>query len=140
MNPRDNDSRITSGGDYIVFNGFKHFNTGGVVSDLTILEGVLDGTDQHMFVFVQTNQPGITFLVSQHTLFSPTDQLLTPAAQLEQHWSSLDRIRKRQNHQCQGALGRCSRMGYIHQDAHCFYWQDTVSYDFPTNVSRLVLL
>ena len=40
VNPRDNDQRITDDGDHIVFNGFKHFNTGGVVSDLTVLEGV----------------------------------------------------------------------------------------------------
>lgn len=64
MNPRDQDQKITSQGDNIVFNGFKHFNTGGVVSDLTVLEGVLDGTDQHIFTIVPTNQPGISFLVS----------------------------------------------------------------------------
>ena len=40
VNPRDNDQTISDGGDHIVFNGFKHFNTGGVVSDLTVLEGV----------------------------------------------------------------------------------------------------
>ena len=40
VNPRDNDQRITDDGDHIVFSGFKHFNTGGVVSDLTVLEGV----------------------------------------------------------------------------------------------------
>ena len=40
VNPRDNDQTIADGGDHIVFKGFKHFNTGGVVSDLTVLEGV----------------------------------------------------------------------------------------------------
>lgn len=40
VNPRDNDQKIVDGGDHIVFSGFKHFNTGGVVSDLTVLEGV----------------------------------------------------------------------------------------------------
>ena len=40
VNPRDNDQRIMDDGDHIVFSGFKHFNTGGVVSDLTVLEGV----------------------------------------------------------------------------------------------------
>ena len=40
VNPRDNDQNITDDGDHIVFSGFKHFNTGGVVSDLTVLEGV----------------------------------------------------------------------------------------------------
>ncbi len=43
VNPRDSDLKITSEGDNIVFNGFKNFNTGGVVSDLTVLEGVLEG-------------------------------------------------------------------------------------------------
>ena len=40
VNPRDNDQKITDGGDHIIFSGFKNFNTGGVVSDLTVLEGV----------------------------------------------------------------------------------------------------
>lgn len=40
VNPRDNDQRITDDGENIVFSGFKNFNTGGVVSDLTVLEGV----------------------------------------------------------------------------------------------------
>lgn len=61
VNPRDNDLQITADGDSIVFNGFKHFNTGGVVSDLTVLEGVLDGTQDHIFAVVETNQPGIQF-------------------------------------------------------------------------------
>lgn len=61
VNPRDNDLKISSQGDKIVFNGFKHFNTGGVVSDLTVLEGVLEGTQDHIFAFVSTKQPGIQF-------------------------------------------------------------------------------
>lgn len=61
VNPRDNDLQITADGDSIVFNGFKHFNTGGVVSDLTVLEGVLDGTQDHIFAVVETNQPGFQF-------------------------------------------------------------------------------
>ncbi|ORY11940.1 acyl-CoA dehydrogenase/oxidase [Clohesyomyces aquaticus] len=61
VNPRDNDLKITSEGDNIVFNGFKHFNTGGVISDLTVLEGVLDGTTDHIFAFAPTNQDGIKF-------------------------------------------------------------------------------
>lgn len=61
VNPRDNDLKITSEGEELVFNGFKNFNTGGVVSDLTVLEGVLDGTEDHIFTLVKTDQPGIQF-------------------------------------------------------------------------------
>lgn len=64
VNPRDSDLKITSEGDELVFNGHKNFNTGGVVSDITILEGVLDGTEDHIFTAVQTRQPGIQFAVS----------------------------------------------------------------------------
>ena len=61
VNPRDSDLKITSEGDKLIFNGFKFFNTGGVVSDLTVLEGVLDGTSDHIFAFVKTRQEGIVF-------------------------------------------------------------------------------
>ncbi|KAL8671534.1 MAG: hypothetical protein Q9168_003961 [Polycauliona sp. 1 TL-2023] len=61
VNPRDNDQKITDDGDHIVFNGFKHFNTGGVVSDLTVLEGVYEDTDQHIFALAPTKQPAIRF-------------------------------------------------------------------------------
>ena len=61
MNPRDNDLKITSDGDKLTFNGFKFFNTGGVVSDLTVLEGTLDGTEDHIFAIVKTEQDGIVF-------------------------------------------------------------------------------
>ncbi|OAA59000.1 acyl-CoA dehydrogenase domain-containing protein [Niveomyces insectorum RCEF 264] len=65
VNPRDSDLRITlddaAGGDHLVYNGAKHFNTGGVVSDLTVLEGVLAGTNDHIFAIVPTQQPGIQF-------------------------------------------------------------------------------
>lgn len=61
VNPRDTDHKITSDGDKVVFNGFKHFNTGGVISDLTVLEGVLEGTDDHLYAIVKTDQPGIVF-------------------------------------------------------------------------------
>jgi alkylation response protein AidB-like acyl-CoA dehydrogenase len=61
VNPRDSDLNISSQGDKIVFEGFKHFNTGGVVSDLTVLEGVFEGTEDHIFAFAPTNDPGIQF-------------------------------------------------------------------------------
>ena len=55
VNPRDNDQRITDAGDHIVFNGFKRFNTGGVVSDLTVLEGV-GLNESFMHIKAQINQ------------------------------------------------------------------------------------
>ena len=61
VNPRDHDLRITSDGDEIVFNGVKNFNTGGVISDLTVLEGVYEDTEDHIFALVKTEQPGIQF-------------------------------------------------------------------------------
>lgn len=61
VNPRDSDLTITEEGDELVFNGHKSFSTGGVVSDLTVLEGILDGTDTHIFAIVPTDQPGIAF-------------------------------------------------------------------------------
>ncbi|PWY82018.1 thermophilic desulfurizing enzyme family protein [Aspergillus heteromorphus CBS 117.55] len=68
VNPRDSDLRITSEGDHIVFNGAKFFNTGGVVSDVTVLEGVLAGTDEHIFALVETRQPGIQFAHNWHNI------------------------------------------------------------------------
>lgn len=67
VNPRDNDLHITEEGDHLVFNGFKNFNTGGVVSDLTVLEGVFTGTEHHIFAIVPTAQPGMEFAVSPPT-------------------------------------------------------------------------
>jgi len=64
VNPRDNDLSISDAGNHLVFNGFKNFNTGGVVSDLTVLEGVFSGTEHHIFALVPTVQPGIKFAVS----------------------------------------------------------------------------
>ncbi|KAF5714536.1 acyl dehydrogenase [Fusarium mundagurra] len=61
VNPRDNDLKITSNGDKLVFNGFKNFSTGGVISDLTVLEGVYGEKEEHIFAIVPTQQPGIQF-------------------------------------------------------------------------------
>lgn len=61
VNPRDNDLVITDEGDTIVFNGRKSFSTGSKVSDVTVLEGVLSGTDKHIFAIVPSNQAGIVF-------------------------------------------------------------------------------
>jgi alkylation response protein AidB-like acyl-CoA dehydrogenase len=64
VNVRDNDTKITDHGDHLTFDGFKNFNTGGVVSDLTVLEGVYSGTENHIFALVPTVQEGIQFAVS----------------------------------------------------------------------------
>lgn len=68
VNPRDSDLKITPDGDDIVFTGNKYFNTGGVVSDLTVLEGVVDGTQDHIFALVETRQPGIQFAHNWHNI------------------------------------------------------------------------
>lgn len=59
VNPRDNDQKIVDDGDHIVFSSFKNFKTGGVVSDLTVLEDVYESTDKHIFALAPTNQPAI---------------------------------------------------------------------------------
>ena len=68
VNPRDSDLQITTDGDHLVFNGSKHFNTGGVLSDLTVLEGVLEGTEDHIFALVETRQSGIQFAHNWHNI------------------------------------------------------------------------
>lgn len=61
VNPRDSDLTITEDGDELVYNGHKSFSTGSKVSDLTVLEGVLAGTGEHIFAIVPSAQDGIVF-------------------------------------------------------------------------------
>lgn len=61
VNSRDSDLTVTDAGDDIIFTGHKSFSTGGVVSDLTVLEGILEGTETHVFAIVPTDQPAIVF-------------------------------------------------------------------------------
>ncbi|CAN5194641.1 monooxygenase [soil metagenome] len=61
VNPRDGDLTIIEDGEELVYNGRKSFSTGGRISDLTVLEGVLDGTETHIFAIVPSDQPGIQF-------------------------------------------------------------------------------
>ncbi len=61
VNPRDDDLVITVEGDELVFTGRKSFSTGGRISDLTVLEGVIEGTDKHVFAIVPTAQDAIVF-------------------------------------------------------------------------------
>lgn len=59
VNPRDGDLGITEVDGQLRYNGRKSFSTGSLVSDLTVLEGVLQGTDKHIFAIVPTRQAGI---------------------------------------------------------------------------------
>ncbi|KAL2832129.1 acyl-CoA dehydrogenase/oxidase [Aspergillus cavernicola] len=74
VNPRDSDLKITSDGDHLIFNGAKFFNTGGVVSDLTVLEGVLEDTNGdgngggHIFALIETRQDGVQFAHNWHNI------------------------------------------------------------------------
>ncbi|RSN17604.1 monooxygenase [Streptomyces sp. WAC 05977] len=61
VNPRDSDLKITEDGDELVYNGHKSFSTGSKISDLTVLEGVLEGTEDHVFAIVPSEQDGIVF-------------------------------------------------------------------------------
>ncbi|TPW78183.1 monooxygenase [Schumannella soli] len=61
VNPRDADLTIHDEGDTLVYNGRKSFSTGGVISDLTVLEGVIEGSETHVFAIVPTEQQGIRF-------------------------------------------------------------------------------
>ncbi|MGW5973682.1 acyl-CoA dehydrogenase family protein [Streptomyces sp. NPDC055186] len=61
VNPRDRDVVVTEDGEDLVFTGRKTFSTGSRVSDVTVLEGVLEGTDQHVFAIVPSDSAGLTF-------------------------------------------------------------------------------
>ncbi|MCH1867456.1 acyl-CoA dehydrogenase family protein [Nocardioides sp. CFH 31398] len=61
VNPRDTDLTIRVEGDELVFSGEKSFSTGGRISDATVLEGVIEGTEDHVFAIVPTDQPGLRF-------------------------------------------------------------------------------
>ncbi|MEU9187153.1 acyl-CoA dehydrogenase family protein [Streptomyces sp. NPDC048484] len=61
VNPRDKDVVVTEDGDDLVFTGHKSFSTGSRVSDVTVLEGVLEGTGQHVFAIVPSDSAGLTF-------------------------------------------------------------------------------
>ncbi|MET8468473.1 acyl-CoA dehydrogenase family protein [Streptomyces sp. NPDC006422] len=61
VNPRDDDVVVTEDGDDLVFTGRKSFSTGSRVSDVTVLEGVFSGTDQHVFAIVPSDSEGLVF-------------------------------------------------------------------------------
>ncbi|CAM3303850.1 acyl-CoA dehydrogenase family protein [Kibdelosporangium persicum] len=62
VNARDKDVVVRDEGDHLVFNGKKTFSTGVKVSDRTVIEGVLEGTDTHVVAIVPTDQPGLVKL------------------------------------------------------------------------------
>ncbi|RYF68912.1 MAG: monooxygenase [Comamonadaceae bacterium] len=61
VNPRDGDLVINEVDGRLRYNGRKSFSTGSRVSDLTVLEGVLQGTDKHIFAIVPSRQDGIQY-------------------------------------------------------------------------------
>ncbi|MGY4971368.1 acyl-CoA dehydrogenase family protein [Streptomyces nigrescens] len=61
VNPRDKDVVVRDEGETLVFSGRKSFSTGSKVSDVTVLEGVLEGTDSHVFAIVPSDSDGLTF-------------------------------------------------------------------------------
>lgn len=61
VNLRDEDLVITDENDELVFHGRKSFSTGNKISDLTVLDGVLRGTDKHVFAIVPSQQGLIEF-------------------------------------------------------------------------------
>ncbi|MCD2186714.1 acyl-CoA dehydrogenase family protein [Actinomycetospora soli] len=61
VNPRDDDVVIHDEGDELVYHGKKSFSTGSNVSDVTVLEGVISGTETHVFAIVPSKQDGIVY-------------------------------------------------------------------------------
>lgn len=64
VNPRDSDLTIRDTGDELVYSGRKSFSTGSRVSDVTVLEGVVEGSGDpgtHVFAIVPSQQDGIEF-------------------------------------------------------------------------------
>lgn len=59
--PRDDDLTIRDEGDELVYDGRKSFSTGSRVSDVTVLEGVIENTDTHVFAIVPSAQEGIVY-------------------------------------------------------------------------------
>ncbi|MFE4215716.1 acyl-CoA dehydrogenase family protein [Streptomyces sp. NPDC056844] len=84
VNPRDNDVTVTEDGDDLLFTGRKTFSTGSRVSDVTVLEGVLEGTDTHVFAIVPSDSEGLTF----HDDWDNIGQRLTESGGV-----TLDRVR-----------------------------------------------
>ncbi|CAM3303951.1 acyl-CoA dehydrogenase family protein [Kibdelosporangium persicum] len=62
LNPRFRDIVVRDEGDHLVFNGRKTFCTGVKVSDYSVIEGLLEGTeDTYILAYVPIDQPGVVF-------------------------------------------------------------------------------
>ncbi|QUH01879.1 monooxygenase [Saccharopolyspora erythraea] len=64
VNPRDADLVVRDVGDELVFSGRKFFSTGGRVSDVVVLEGVVvdetgQPTEKRVFGLVRSDDPGL---------------------------------------------------------------------------------
>lgn len=95
VNPRDKDVVVTEDGDDLVFTGRKSFSTGSKVSDVTVLEGVLEGTDSHVFAIVPSDSEGLTF----HDDWDNIGQRLTESGGVtldgvRTPWSSAAKLRR----------------------------------------------
>ncbi|MFI0788681.1 acyl-CoA dehydrogenase family protein [Streptomyces lydicus] len=84
VNPRDKDVVVRDEGETLVFSGRKSFSTGSRVSDVTVLEGVLEGTDHHVFAIVPSDSDGLTF----HDDWDNIGQRLTESGSV-----TLDKVR-----------------------------------------------
>lgn len=97
-----------------MFTGFKNFNTGGVVSDLTVLEGGLEGSEAHIFAFAPTQQSGIQFAVC-----SPRSRYCKGHTDKQQHnWDNIGL--------------RLTESGSVKIDAVAVPWEDALGWDPKT--------
>jgi hypothetical protein len=80
-----------------------------VISDLTVLEGVYDGTDDHIFAFAPTRQAGIQFAVGRA-------KMMCPETDIDQH--------NRDN------IGlRLTESGSVKIDHVAVPWEDALGWD-----------
>ena len=74
VNPRDHDQKIRNDGDHVIFSGFKNFNTGGVVSDLTVLEGA---STEFFYLYSETATDCLPRYMKKQTSISLRSYLLS---------------------------------------------------------------
>jgi alkylation response protein AidB-like acyl-CoA dehydrogenase len=59
INPRAGETTVRSEGEQVVFNGRASLPSGSRVSDMTVLEGLLDGGGRHVLALVATEHSGL---------------------------------------------------------------------------------